>query len=144
MGGVNRSRPPGRFLERQSDALLGRGRARERASACTERRLLRQGCTFSISALDEQDAAPPDQSVTEELLSLADLAGLQGEVRHYYILWVYGWSPGQIAARVDEGESQVRRKLRTAQAECLDWLPVSFREFSRHSIYRAPVRHRRK
>lgn len=140
MGDVTRRGAPDRGIEGQADALLGSNSHSDSRPARTERALARQGSRFGHTVMGEHEVAPPDQSVIEELLSLSDMAGLEGDEGRYYQLWVYGWSELQTALRCGVSRWHVRRHLRAAQLKCLEWLPVSFREFSRRTIYRAPAR----
>jgi len=129
-------------LERAADALLRAAPPDPEYPAFTDRQLGRHGrIVLSTAALAEMPVAPT-QSIRDELRFLASVSGLDPDARRILGFWADGWAQTEISAACGVCQQRVSQVLRAALESCYDAVPLSFRAFSRHSIYRAPRRRR--
>ncbi|HSV74254.1 MAG TPA: sigma factor-like helix-turn-helix DNA-binding protein [Chthonomonadales bacterium] len=129
-------------LEREADALLAGAVAGRARNWRTERQFARAGGPAlrpSPEAL-ERARAPLCQTDRDEMLFLLSVTPLPRLHRLCARLWADRWTQREIAAVVGCSQQRVSQVLRQALAACLDSLPVSFESFSRHSVYRPPLR----
>ena len=127
-------------LEHVADRLLETFPADPERPAYTERQLARHGgrlVVLSIHALSEMIVAEP-QEFRDELRFLMSVTRLRPEHRRCLRLWVDGWSQWEIADAYRVHQQTVSYRLRRALRACYDSMPLSFRRFSYHSVYRRP------
>lgn len=123
-------------LEDAADALLRQAPKDPERPSYTERQLARRAYrTVSIERLVETAALPP-QSLRDELRFLASVSRMGRETRRYLRLWLDGWAQSEIAEGCKVTVQNVSRMLRRALRICYDAEPLSFRQFSHHTVYK--------
>jgi hypothetical protein len=126
--------------EEAADALLQTAKPIRRRGYHSEKQLAKRDslCVPIDTLLHECSVAP--QSLREELLFLSSVSGLAGPPLRHLRAWIDGYSQCDIAAATGLTQQRVSQQLRIALFRCYDMHPVSFREFSRRTIYRKPHR----
>lgn len=123
-------------LEREADRLLGAQPRDPERPAYTERQLARRGPRLiSVDALAEQ-AVAPSQPLRDELRFLASVSRLEPGLRLTLRLWIEGWSQQEIAAACHLSQQRVSQRIQKALRVCYDNAPLSFRQFSHHTLSR--------
>ena len=113
---------------------------------CSERNLSRRGknmVPIPVDYLVQMEAAP-SQSFREELRFLISVTRQAPKVTSCLLLWVDGYTQSEIALRLLVTQQCVSARLRQGLIKCYDSSPITFRAFSRHTIYRRPTRGRYK
>jgi hypothetical protein len=127
-------------LEFESNRLLGAENLGKRGACLTERQLLRANpFLVSLEGLCGLQAAPT-QSFRDEMKFLLSVSRMRRADRLCAGLWADGHNQSEIASALGVSQQTVSRRLRMALGRCYDMTPISFRQFSRRSIYRAPRR----
>jgi hypothetical protein len=126
-------------LERVADRLLETFPDDPERPAYSERRLARRGSGWmrSINSLAVEVVAEP-QEFRDELRFLMSVTRLRPEIRRCLRLWVDGWSQYEIAEAYRVAQQTISYRLRTGLRACYESVPLSFRRYSYHSIYRRP------
>jgi hypothetical protein len=127
-----------RFLEEEADALIAALPADDQAPACAERLLLRRGRRAVAAEGLIENAEGVSQSMREELRFLVSVTRISADERLSLGLWIDGWNQREIARTLNVCQQRVSQLLRAGIRRCYANLPLSFREFSRHTIYRPP------
>lgn len=135
--------PQERKLEEAADLLIRSMPRDPDHPAYTERQLDRRGPRLiSVDGLLESRAALA-QSLADELRFLMSVSHLQPIPRLCLRMWSAGHDQQEIAQSFGMSQQRVSQYLRRALLVCYDNAPISFRQFSHHSIYRRPSRVRR-
>ena len=132
--------PRQRALEHVADCLIETFPTDPKQPAYTEIQLARRGrraAVVSIHGLSEMMLAEP-QEFRDELRFLMSVTFLRPEYRRCLQLWVNGWTQPEIAAAYRVTQQTVSFRIRKALRSCYDSMPLSFRRFSHHTIYRRP------
>ena len=134
--------PEDRRLESLADGLIGEYDRDVEFPARREESLVRAGRRMvNMEGVAENAPALP-QSARDELLFLLGVTSMPEDVRLCLLFWIDGWTQCEVSATMGICQQRVSQLLRKGLRLCCENLPISFREFSRHSIYHPP-NHRR-
>ena len=126
------------LLEERADKLIADSSSSGVYPATTELRLSRRGRHAPLDRLPFEIEDKVNPSVRDELVFLASVSVISRIDRICFRLWVDGCTQTEMAHKLNVCQQAIQRRLRRALLACYDNLPVSFREFSRHTIYRKP------
>ena len=133
-----RMSPEDRRLESMADKLIDKCShdaefpvLREKSLAYSGRKLI------NLEWIPENTAALP-QSQREELLFLITVTCMTEDVRLCLQLWIDGWTQCEIASIMVICQQRVSQLLRKGLRDCFENVPISFREFSKHTVYHHP------
>lgn len=129
-------------LETKANRLLGPHLGRHRGGLRSERQLSRTN--HLLLPLDKLAILPsaPTQSFRDELRFLLSVSRMDRPSRLCARLWIDGYTQTEISRALGTSQQSISNRLQTALRNCYDMSPVSFRLFSRRSIYRPPRRGR--
>ena len=134
-------------LERQVDALLRSLPPDPDYPAFTEEQLLRHGKGYCVADtncwVEAMIPGGPSQTFLEELTFVASLTHLTRRERICLRGWMLGWTQKEMSDlwnSVVGSQQEVSRILHTAVLKCFEVSELSFAHFSRHTIYRRPLR----
>ena len=124
-------------IEQAADDLLTRAPRDPECPAYTERQLNRHGERYLVSLdwVSEAAISEMPQSFRDELRFLASISRLKSEARRILRFWIDGWTQPEIAEALHISQQFVSKRLRRALKTCYDNAPVTFRQFSFHTIW---------
>ena len=125
-------------LELAADALLQEQPRDHERPFYTEPQLLRSGRHLIKVETLEETVETPTQALSDELRFLVSVTRMAAHLRRCLHLWIEGWSQREIAEGIGVSQQAVSRQIRCALRICYEAVPLSFRHFSRHTIYRRP------
>ncbi len=138
-------------LEAASDSLLNAESRNSVYPAYTERQLSRHGEKFMLCSADTMAAMiedpRPSQTALDELKFLMSVTDLSRRERICLHAWILGWTQTELSGHWEilarkVSQQSVSRWLRDALLKCYDSSGISFYIFSKHSLYRTPLKRR--
>ncbi len=127
-------------IEAEADRLACPPGRKRGEGPFTERQLMRRSRRTVAGTGIEELAEACSQGAREELQFLASVSRLSPGARALVRLWADGCTQAEIAKALGTSQQTISNRLRPALARCYENVPVSFREYSRRFIYRAPKR----
>lgn len=123
-------------MEQAADDLIALAARDPERPAYSERQLARHGerLIISLDRVSEAAIAEMPQSFRDELRFLASISHLKSEARRVLRFWIDGWTQTEIAEAFQISQQFVSRRLRRALRICYENAPVTFRQFSFHTI----------
>jgi hypothetical protein len=138
-------------LEQEADRLLQTLPRDPNCPTYTEAQMERRRHTHRVVRLERlvetDEVSRPPQSLLDELAFLASVTPLKRRERVCLRGWLLGWTQREIGAHwrkllPDDARQNISRLLRSALRKCYRTDGLTFTQFSRHTIYRRPARHR--
>ncbi len=138
-------------LEREADRLLGLLPDDPNCPAVSEMQLMRsrrEGRVCSLEAMDEAIVCETEQDILDELCFLMSVTPLSARERTCLRGWMMGYPQrtfGQFYLETLPPCSQqtAARALMRGLLKCLSGCGLTFRQFSRHTVYRRPAHRER-
>ena len=125
-------------LEQEADRLLRVAPPNPERPVYTERQLARHGARYVRVRDLRCSSIGIDADTRDEIRFLANISRLEPFGRTCIRLWIDGWTQQEMSRTMGISQGEVSRQLRDALRACYDHTPITFREFSKHTIYRKP------